>query len=210
MADLPIRVAVLNDYEVVVAGLAAMLARFPDRVQVCEPVLRGEPVPDDDVDVVLYDTYGRANGSASTIELLAGTDGIGAVAVFTMVVTDDVVHDALSAGARAVLSKGLTGEELVDALVRIARGEEVVRGLGAVDRDHPGGGGIEWPGREVGLSLRESEVLALLADGRSNREISTALYVSEQTVKSHLKSIYRKLGVTNRTQAAGWAHEHRL
>ena len=60
----------------------------------------------------------------------------------------------------------------------------------------------DWPGQFEGLTRREADVLTLLAEGLSNREIADALFIGEQTVKSHLRTIFPKLGVTNRTQAA--------
>ena len=205
----PIRVAAVNDYEVIVEGLASMLGRFPDRIHVCEAVLQGEPVVGDDIDVALYDTYGRKGISQPTLEFLSAMDGIRTIAVYTMDVTDELVHDALAAGASAVISKRLNGEQLADALVRVACGEPVIAGLGEVDHDQPGDRDVDWPGREAGLTMRESEVLALVASGLTNRQVAVALYVGEETVKSHLREIYKKLGVTNRTQAAGLALAHR-
>ena len=205
---MPIRVAAVNDYEVVVKGLAAMLAEFPDRLHVCEAVLEGEPVEGDHIDVALYDTYGRVGIAEPTLRFLAAMDGITAIAVFTMDVTEALVADAFAAGARAVISKKLTGEELADALVRVAAGERVVEGLDETGHEAPGAT-VDWPGREEGLTVRESEVLALVADGCSNREVADALFVGEQTVKSHLRGIFTKLGVQNRTQAALFAREHR-
>ena len=206
---MPIRVAAVNDYEVVVKGLAAMLAEFPDRLHVCEAVLEGEPVEGDHIDVALYDTYGRVGIAEPTLRFLVAMEGIEAVAVYTMDVTQARVDEAFAAGARAVISKKLTGEELADALVRVAAGQRVVEGLDETGHDAPGHATVDWPGREAGLTLRESEVLALVADGRSNREVADALFVGEQTVKSHLRGIFTKLGVQNRTQAALFAREHR-
>ena len=202
---MPIRVAAVNDYEVVVKGLAAMLAEFPDRLHVCEAVLEGEPVQGDHIDVALYDTYGRVGIAEPTLRFLAAMDGIKAAAVFTMDVTQARVDEAFAAGARAVISKKLTGEELAGRHPH----QRVVEGLDETGHDAPGHATVDWPGREAGLTLRESEVLALVAYGRSNREVADALFVGEQTVKSHLRGIFTKLGVQNRTQAALFAREHR-
>jgi DNA-binding NarL/FixJ family response regulator len=209
MPGLPIRVAAVNDYEVVVEGVAAMLARFPDRIHVCEAVLEGEPVEGDRIDVALYDTYGRIGVAQKTLELLAAMEGIHAIAVYTMDVTEDLVRDATAAGANAVISKKLRGEQLADMLIRVACGEKVIAGLDETDHRAPGDETVDWPGRADGLTLRESEVLALVANGHSNREVAEALYVGEQTVKSHLRNVYAKLGVQNRTQAARFALGHR-
>jgi DNA-binding NarL/FixJ family response regulator len=206
---LPIRVAAIDDYEVIVAGLAAMLGQFPDRLHVCEAVLQGEPVEGDAIDVALYDTYGRIGISVPTIEFLSAMDGINAIAVYTMDVTQEVVDEALAAGARAVITKKLPGGELADTLIRVACGEQMIVGLDETDHEHPGDPTVDWPGRAAGLSLRESEVLALVANGMTNREIARSLFIGEQTVKSHVRQILAKLDVTNRTQAARFAADHR-
>ena len=96
---MPIRVATVNDYEVVVKGLAAMLAEFPDRLHVCEAVLEGEPVEGDHIDVALYDTYGRVGIAERPLRFLAAMEGIKAIAVFTMDVTQALVDEAFAAGA---------------------------------------------------------------------------------------------------------------
>lgn len=67
--------------------------------------------------------------------------------------------------------------------------------------------GVRWPGSDVGLTRRESEVLALLALGRTNAEIAEALFINVETVKSHLKRAYRCIGARNRVEAAAWAVE---
>jgi len=88
--------------------------------------------------------------------------------------------------------------------VRIAHGEAVVsgpHGAGRSTRDERG-----WPGRDLGLSEREAEVVALAALGRRNSQIAEALYVSVDTVKTHLARSFRKLGVHNRTELSALIH----
>jgi len=83
----------------------------------------------------------------------------------------------------------------VDALLEIAAGGTFVSAEFNADVTLP------WPGQEFGLTLRESEVAALLADGLSNREIARSLWISENTVKTHLKAIFQKTAVSSRAQA---------
>ena len=87
----------------------------------------------------------------------------------------------------------------MDALVAVASGQFVDSG------GFRGGTGGQWPGSQWGLTGRESEVLALLATGLPNRAIGEVLFVSENTVRTHLKAVYRKLGVTSRSQAVARA-----
>lgn len=194
----PIRVAVCNDYEIVVAGLAAMLEGEPG-ITVTDCFVIGTEPPTDPIDVVLYDTFGREGVEAANLEKLVDTPNVRYVAVFTLSWAQSLIDDALSRGATGVLSKSLSSDDLSARLRDIANGESVIA-------PPPGGRvssgvGRDWPGRSFCLSERESEVLVLLAHGLRNREIAKALYLSDDTVKTHLKRAYRKLGVDNRAQA---------
>jgi DNA-binding NarL/FixJ family response regulator len=195
---MPIRVAIANDFELIVSGLARMLESNPD-IEIVDTVVGGAPrvTP---IDVVLLDTYGHPNNATERLGELVRAPWIRTVAVFSFHAGRAQVESAISAGANSYLSKGLNAEQLGDALIRTAKGEDVVIPAEArID-------GIPWPGRARGLTERESEVLALLAQGASNRELATILGISEHTIKAHLKKIFVKLGFTNRAQAAAFAH----
>jgi DNA-binding NarL/FixJ family response regulator len=103
------------------------------------------------------------------------------------------------------LSKTLPARELVAALEAVHAGETVIssapgRGRAAV--------GLDWPGRGEGLSDREAEILALITQGKSNADVARLTYLSPNTVKSYIRTIYRKVGVASRTQAVLWGVEH--
>ena len=117
---------------------------------------------------------------------------------------DDAVQRALASGASGYLSKATPATELVDQLTRIANGEEVVSVPGASGRSNRDERG--WPGRDLGLSEREAEVVALAALGKRNAQIAEALFVSVDTVKTHLARSFRKLGVHNRTELSALIH----
>lgn len=129
-----------------------------------------------------------------------------------LVLVDHIGRGELGAlravGIDALLPRSAAPDELSDALGRVARGERVVAPallsllMGVIAPADPAAGGAERPGshREV-LTRKELEVLARLAEGRSNREIADALFVTPATVKSHLAHIYVKLGVTGRQEA---------
>ena len=68
--------------------------------------------------------------------------------------------------------------------------------------------GSDWPGRSEGLTDRESEVLALITQGMSNAEVDDLTYLSPNTIKTYIRSVYRKIGATSRTQAVLWGVEH--
>jgi len=188
-----LRVAVVNDFEVVVHGVAGMLSPFRDRVRVVE--FDVESNPEQLIDIALFDTYGHARAGVDRVRSLATDEHVGGVAVYTRSLPPGQLDVVLAAGAHGVLSKSISAETLVEALAAIGAGEVVVSPAFRTAR------GSSWPGSDLGLTLRESEVTAFLGEGRSNREIADALFISEHTVKSHLKSIFQKTGAASRTQA---------
>ena len=201
MPDVPVRVAIVNDYEVVVAGLQHMLAPFPDRIHVVEMVSQ-LPV-ESPVDVVMYDAYSRERVAGPVEEVLGGSDA--RAVVYTWHFEPELVREALDKGVAGWLSKSLSAEELVDCLERVHRGEVVVSedpGPDAPIRQEA------YPGKEHGLSPRESEVLALICQGLSNQEIADRAYISVNSVKTYIRLAYRKIGVERRTQALLWATRH--
>jgi DNA-binding NarL/FixJ family response regulator len=197
----PVRVAIVNDYEIVVLGVAALLAPFADRVAVVEldsslPVLQ-------DVDVILYDTFGQVQGDGVDLEeLVHGSDA--KVAIFSWNVQPDLVKRSIAQGASAYLSKGLVGDSLVLALEQVHAGKVVVPR--EVELPEPVAG--DWPGRDSGLTAREAEIIALITQGLSNQEIAERSYLSINSIKTYIRSAYRKMGVTSRSQAVLWGVRH--
>ena len=197
----PINVAVVNDYEIVVAGVAAMLAPHHDRIRVVE-LDSGLPVVSD-VDVVLYDTFGQVQGDAVDLEDLVA--GSGRVVIFSWNTQPDLVERAISRGAASYLSKGLSAGEIADALEAIHDGATITPPESAEGVREANG---EWPGRELGLSAREAEVLALIVKGLSNQEIAAQTYLSINSVKTYIRTAYRKIDVARRSQAVAWGIRH--
>jgi DNA-binding NarL/FixJ family response regulator len=196
------RVAVVNDYELVVAGLEHVLRGFPDRVQVCDRIVGGGSVKTP-VDVALFDLYGRLGVAGTKLRALADDPNVAHVAVFSLELGPDLISEGRAAGASAFISKALTGRDIVDALVRAAAGEAVIA---ALPGPRPASPELDWPARSDGLTERESQMLVLLAEGLSNREIAAALFLSPETVKSYLSKTFQKLGVRNRVEAAAYVH----
>jgi len=196
--DRPVRVAIVNDYEVIVAGVCAMLVPHRQRVAVVELDVREDP--DHRVDVALFDTYGQPGLGLGRVRSLAESERVGAVAVYTWSFTKASRTAVFKAGAQGLIAKALPADKLVEALEGVARGQVIDTGG---FRGGPQGG--PWPGTQWGLSARESETLALLATGMTNRAIAEALVVSENTVRTHLKAVFRKLAITNRSQAVARA-----
>jgi DNA-binding NarL/FixJ family response regulator len=197
----PIRLAIVNDYEIVVAGVAAMLAPHQDRITVVE-LDSGLPVVSN-VDVILYDTFGQVQGDGVDLEDLVRDSGA-KVVIFSWNVQPDLVDRAIRHGAAGYISKGLGAADVVEALEQVQTGKVVVpaQSLG-IDR----GAGV-WPGREFGLTEREAEVLALITQGLSNQEIAERSYLSINSVKTYIRTAYRKIGVTRRSQAVVWGMKH--
>jgi DNA-binding NarL/FixJ family response regulator len=199
----PIRVAVVNDYEIVVAGVAAMLAPHHERVSIVE-LSSGLPVLSD-VDVILYDTFAQIQGDGVDLEdLVHDTDA--RVVIFSWNVQPELVQKAIDRGASGYLSKGLPADEIVAGLEAVHNGETVTprESAPSADRDTTG----QWPGREHGLTARESEVLALITQGLSNQEIAERTYLSINSVKTYIRTGYRKIGVSRRSQAVAWGMRH--
>jgi DNA-binding NarL/FixJ family response regulator len=187
------RVALVNDYEIVLRGLETMLRPYRDRIEVIE--LDVERNPDEIVDVALFDTYGHPRLGLDRVAELARDPHVHAVAIYTWSFAPEQFDAARAAGARGVLAKSMSADALVDALQQIGRQEEFVSARFGRSVHQP------WPGYDLGLTLREGEVALFLAQGMRNRDIASALWVSENTVKTHLKSIFQKTSVSSRAEA---------
>lgn len=199
----PITVALVDDYDVVLMGVASMLDGYRDRVVTAE-IDANQPLRDH-VDIVLYDAFAQPESDHEEISVLVRNPRARHVVVYTWNFHPDLVRSARDQGVRGYLSKSLPARDLVAALEAVHAGEVVVSETPG--RSSSVGGG-DWPGRAEGLSDRESEVLALITQGLGNAEVATRTYLSPNTVKSHIRSIYRKIGVASRTQAVLWGVEH--
>jgi two-component system, NarL family, response regulator LiaR len=194
----PIRLAVVNDFAVVVAGVATMLAPFRERVQVVE--LDIATTTGGEVDLVLYDTFGVLRDPAWNVESIVAVTGA-KVVVFSWLTEPELVRRTLAAGASGFVSKTIEPGPLVDRLERIHRGEIVVPDPGPRSLTLRGG---DWPGADAGLTAREAEIITLVVSGLSNKEIASTMFLSINSVKTYIRTAYRKIGVTTRTQAVLW------
>ncbi|MGY0536644.1 LuxR C-terminal-related transcriptional regulator [Nocardioides sp. YJ-D4] len=187
-----VQVAVVSPQEVVVRGLVSMLTDFPDRVVVTAlPSVRSRAPG---VDVILYDTYGLYLSDGADLQhLLHETDA--EVLIFSRDMRPDLRAQAYSLGARSWVSMSVHAGDLVRSIELAAAGEPI-------------GEHEDRMGTLAGLSTREVEVLALITQGLSNKEIAEKLVVSVNTLKSHIRQAYRKIDVTTRSQAVSWAITH--
>lgn len=195
-----IRVLIADDHLIVLEGIVAIITRQPDMMVVAE-ASDGRAVVDlwqkHRPDVVLIDLRMPVMDGLAAIEEIRKLDASAKLIVLTTFDTDSDLLKAIKAGARGYLLKDCRREDLLDTIRRVNRGEtcvpaQLVPKLAA---------GLT---RET-LTSREVEVLEYLAAGKSNKEIGVFLGISETTVKSHTRSIFRKLDVLSRTEAIGTA-----
>ena len=191
-----IRALIADDHITVLEGLAAIIGRQPDMTVVAQGADGEEAVElwtRHRPDVTLLDLRMPKLDGVGVIERIRRQDATTRVIVLTTYDTDAEILRAIRAGTKAYLLKDARREELLDCIRRVDRGEtcipaSLVEKVAAGLSSEP-------------LTARELNVLELLAQGKSNKEIGVSLYVSETTVKSHLRSIFRKLDVLSRTEA---------
>jgi DNA-binding NarL/FixJ family response regulator len=195
----PVLIALVDDYDVVVTGVARMLDPYRDRVLVAE-IDTNEPLHDT-VDVALYDSFAQPESDHDHVDVLLDNPHARRVAIYTWNFHPDLVEQAQRRGVHGYLSKTLPARELVEAIEAVHAGRMVVS---AAPRRARASLGLDWPGRDEGLTDREAEILALITQGKSNTEVAALTFLSPNTVKSYIRNLYRKIGVASRTQAALW------
>lgn len=203
-------VAVLGDCELVTRGLAQMLTPYAGRVRLRPPAepsgaasapewVNGCPPPD----VILFDCYagGLRDGVVRALPAPPASGGSRVVA-YSWETREDLVSAALQHGYRGYIAKSLSGRRVVEALEQVGRGERVVAVPSRpVDQAAVP---VRWSREEARLTLREVDVLDLIAAGRTNAEIALQLHVSINSIKSYVRTSYRKIGATTRSQAVLW------
>ncbi|MET0480596.1 MAG: response regulator transcription factor [Mycetocola sp.] len=199
-----IRLLIADDHPVVRAGLRALFATEPDLDVVAEAATGEQAVEQSraGVDIVLMDLqFGHGMQGAEATRRIREDPGAPYVLVLTNYDTDADILGAVEAGAAGYLLKDAPPVELIAAVRAAARGESALAPTVA--------GRLEARQNSSGetLTTREAEVLSLVADGRSNRDIAKSLFLSEATVKSHLVHIFTKLQVSSRTAAVASARD---
>jgi len=196
-----IRVALVNDYTIVLEGLRSLLRASEPEIQVIEMAVRKKPRQR--VDVTLLDTYGELASLGERVRALSSDPSNGAIVVFSFSDQPQAVRHALRGGAEGFISKSLPRDQIIDGIKAAARGERMI----LTQRSHHAAidEALRWPGRDIGLTERESELLSLLSTGMTNRELGNHLYISENTVKTQLRHLYAKINVRNRAQAVAIA-----
>lgn len=208
----PVRLVLVDDHEMVIEGLKAMLAAFKDRVEVVGQAVGAERalsvIEELDPDIVLCDVRMQGASGLDLCLQLREIDPKRKVVMLSVYDDEQYLFQALRVGASGYLLKSISSDELVRQLEFVQGGETAIDpGMAAravdtaarLQRDE------FWPGARHGLTQRESEILSYVVNGLSNRAIATKLVIGDETVKSHLSSIYRKLGVSDRTGAVATA-----
>ncbi|WP_433655264.1 response regulator [Nocardia sp. CA-128927] len=208
----PVRVVLVDDHEMVIEGLKAMLASFHQRV-----VVVGQSVGADDAlrvitdlepDIVLCDIRMQGISGLDLCRSMRGLAPERKVVLLSVYDDEQYLFQALRVGASGYLLKSISSDELVRQLELVHGGSTAIdpdMAVRAVDTAARMQRDEFWPGARQGLTQRESEIMSFMVTGLSNRGIATRLIISDETVKSHLRSIYRKLGVSDRTTAVATA-----
>ena len=202
-----IRVLIADDHGVVRDGLSRLLSTA-EGIEVLPPARDGEQAvtiaAEHRPDVVLMDlSMPNVNGTEATRRIVAANPDV-QVVILTSFSDREQILGALGAGAVGYLLKDAEPSELIDGVRAAARGESPLDPKAA--REVLTARETAAPAED--LTAREREVLTLLAEGMPNKRISMRLGISEKTVKAHVTSIFNRIGVSDRTQAALWARDH--
>jgi two-component system, NarL family, response regulator LiaR len=199
----PVPVAVVNDYPVVTAGIAALLAPLAHRVRVEE--FPGQVPPRGRVEVVLFDAFGHPSPELRLKEILTETGA--KVLVYSWASEPEQLDAVRRIGAAGFLSKTVDAEEIVTAVETVHAGQGLWP-ASTTPTDAETGAMPAWPGQAEGLTAREGEIVSLIVAGLTNQEIARSCYLSINSVKTYVRTAYRKMGVQTRAQALLWGIDH--
>src|SRR5207302_8980263 len=195
-----IRILIADDHSVVREGLVSLVKRKSDMTVVAEASNGREAVDlwkEHRPDLVLLDLRMPELDGVGAIKEIRGLDENAPIVVLTTFDCDEDIYRASTAGERGYLLKDTAREALMECIRRVHSGETCIPpSLAAKLADRISG---------EALSAREIEVLQRIAAGKSNKEIGAELFISESTVKTHVKSIFSKLDVVSRTEAVATA-----
>lgn len=194
----PVRLVIVTDRQLVREGLTALLAGQRRRVHVVAAE-RGTGADTGAVDVILYDALSSAGCQPGELPVLTPIPRSRVVALVPDL-RPDIVAAAAAHGVVSCVPMSATAEALADAVVAAHLG---------VDDSAPSTGQA-LAGGDCGLSTRELEVLTLIAQGCSNAQIAGLLFLSVNSIKTYIRTAYRKIGVTRRSQAVLWCIRHGL
>lgn len=211
-----LRVAIADDHRLMLDGIRRALEAAPD-ISVVGEAMTGEEmirlVPEVEPDVVILDMRMPEGDGLSTLSRLKADHPDLKVIILSMFEEPDDINEALEKGASGYVVKSINPLDLPSTIRQVVDGSVYHPGVAGAAGGGSGGSGkaskSDGP-PPAGLTERELTILRLVAEGLSNLDIASKLYVTEQTVKFHLSNIYRKLGVGNRTEATRYAYRNGL
>jgi two-component system response regulator DevR len=210
-----LRILLVDDHEVVRVGLRTLIERQPGMEVVGEAGTAHEAVTQTErlvPDVVVLDVRMPGDSGLVACRQIKACRPDTQIIVLTSFPDDEVLFDAIAAGADGYVLKQIGSDDLIQALERVGRGESL---LDPAVMDQVFAKVREARQREranafANLTAQEMQILAYIAEGRTNREIGRALHLSEKTVRNYVSEILRKLDLTSRAQAAAYAARHRV
>lgn len=212
---MPLRIILVDDHEVVRLGLRALLARYPqfeiideaaNATDAIEKSLRLKP------DVVVMDIRLPGQSGIEACREIIAQQPTTKVIMLTSFAEDEMLFDAIAAGASGYVLKQIGSGELVRALEIVGRGESLIDPAlmqKVLMRVRESARQAERAAFHK-LNQQELKILALVAEGKTNREIAAEVFLSEKTVRNYVSAILAKLNLTSRAQAAAFAVQHRL
>jgi DNA-binding NarL/FixJ family response regulator len=213
MSEVPLRVMLVDDHEVVRAGIRAMLQSTDDIIVTAEAGSVREAVDEADrsrPDLVVMDVrLADGSGIEATREILAEHPKT-RVIMLTSFADDEALFSSIMAGASGYVLKQVAGGELVRAIRAVGAGESLLDPAvtkSVLDRLRKGKH-LMRDERLARLSPQEERILALIADGETNKEVGEELHLAEKTVKNYVSSILSKLEVARRAEAAAYLARH--
>jgi two-component system nitrate/nitrite response regulator NarL len=203
----PIRLLLADDHALVLQAVRFALEPNPEIEIVGEARSGSEVLPrigETRPDLLLLDIRMPGIDGLQLLDRLQQTYPETKVVILSGLDDPEVAAEAIRRGAKAFLGKGIDPADIAPVLRQVFEGEVVAESIGSAP------GVAELASDEFGLTTREREILERVVTGRSNKQIAGEFWLSEQTIKYHLTNVYRKLGVSSRTEAARFAYDHGL
>ncbi len=210
-----LRIVLVDDHEVVRVGVRALIERQPGMEVVGEAATAREAVALVEKlapDVVLLDIRLPGTSGLEACQQIKALRRGTRVIILTSFPDEEVIFDAIAAGADGYVLKQIGSDDLIRALERVGRGESLLD-PSVTDRVFAKMREVRQQERAhafAGLSAQEMQILALIAEGNTNREIGDALHLSEKTVRNYVSAMLNKLSVSSRAEAAAYAARHRI
>ncbi|HEY5526503.1 MAG TPA: response regulator transcription factor [Candidatus Anoxymicrobiaceae bacterium] len=205
---MPIKVMIVDDHNLVREGLKAVFSQG-DEIEVIGEAGSGEEAIEmvDKVkpDVILMDISMPGINGIQATKLIRDKNPDAKIVILTMLDQEGYVYEAIKAGATGYMLKSTSSDELVKAIQTVNEGKALLHPDATAQLLKEFVTLAENKAKDYGLSNREMEVLQLLSEGKTNKEVAKALWISEQTVKTHVAHIFDKLGTSDRTETVARA-----